>query len=157
MHRAPSRTADEGPASAGRVRSDKPGHAVQRGVVYTCIVGDYDPIAPHAYVDPDWDYVCFTDNPPADPTEYFWRFRPLRFTQRDDYRNARWHKLHPHRLFPEYSRSLWVDGNVDILGSAIFDDVRRAREAGAVLAIGPHFERTKSIRQIRCVCEPWKG
>jgi hypothetical protein len=30
-------------------------------VIYTCISGNYDTLHDNIYVNPDWDYVCFTD------------------------------------------------------------------------------------------------
>lgn len=31
-------------------------------VVYTCIVNNYDELPLYRYLNPEWDYVCFTDN-----------------------------------------------------------------------------------------------
>ena len=33
-----------------------------RGVIYTCISGDYDRLIEHTYTDSEFKYVCFTDN-----------------------------------------------------------------------------------------------
>ena len=34
-----------------------------KGVVYSAIIGDYDRVKEPKYVDPDFDYILFTDNP----------------------------------------------------------------------------------------------
>jgi len=65
----------------------------------------------------------------------------LRFEKLDDVRNQRWHKLHPHLLFPESGLSLWVDGNVDILDGEIFHDIDRALNANLLIAPSLHPER----------------
>ena len=33
-----------------------------RGVVYTCLTGNYDTLREHKYLNKNWDYVCFTDD-----------------------------------------------------------------------------------------------
>lgn len=35
---------------------------MKSGVVYTCITGAYDGLIVHKFVNPAYDYVCFTDN-----------------------------------------------------------------------------------------------
>ena len=32
-------------------------------VVYTAITGNYDELITPEYINKDWDYICFTDNP----------------------------------------------------------------------------------------------
>jgi FkbM family methyltransferase len=113
-----------------------------RGVVYTCITGGYDQVINHYFVDSHWDYMCFTDNPPSNKDNFIWEFRPLLFNKLDNIRNQRWHKLHPHILFPEYQRSLYVDGNLDILNPDVFKDVQNSINQNHSIAISPHFSRT---------------
>lgn len=95
-------------------------------VVYTCITNDYDnleDLKAYYYTDSNWDYVCFTDN-----KEYIekkqvgiWEIRPLMFSELDNTRNNRWHKTHPHILFPQYEESVYIDANINILTSKFFD------------------------------------
>jgi len=109
---------------------------MKKGIVYTCITGGYDWLRDHAFMHPDWEYVCFSDNLSIrNWNNTKWDIRPLRFGETDPVRNQRWHKLHPHVLFPEYGISLWVDGNVDILDAGVFDDVGRVvREKRSIAA-----------------------
>ena len=98
-------------------------------VVYTCITNDYDDlneIACPRYVAEDWDYICFSDNPALieQKTLGVWEVRPLVFTELDGTRNNRWHKTHPHLLFPEYEDSLYVDANINFLTSYVFDRIQ---------------------------------
>ena len=101
-------------------------------VVYTCITNRYDDLSEIAcfhYTDFDWDYVCFTDDEELIAQQQFgiWDIRPLVFTDLDVIRNARRHKVLPHILFPEYDESLWIDANVNILTSFLFDNIRKRR------------------------------
>jgi hypothetical protein len=127
--------------------------ATKRGVVYTCITGDYDTVQNHTYVSPDWDYVCFTDKIPANPELYHWRFLPLHYRRLDDARNSRWHKVHPHLLFPNHHTSVWLDANINILNGAIFEDIQRAEQVEARMALGPHFARTNVYDELEACLE----
>ena len=77
-------------------------------IVYTCITAAYEspkPIAPSRNV----QAVLFTDTPGAEAPG--WEVRPLAWTDdADPVRVARWHKHHPHKLFPRANVSLWIDG-----------------------------------------------
>jgi hypothetical protein len=44
------------------VKSHLDTKGTRKGVVYTTIVGNYDYLTKHRYVDTSYDYVCFTDN-----------------------------------------------------------------------------------------------
>lgn len=85
-------------------------------VVYSCITGGYDNVAVHKYVAPDWDYVLFTDNQDLINAGHFahWVIRPLVFDKLSNVKNARWHKVNAHKLFPEYDYSLWIDSSIII-------------------------------------------
>ncbi|MDE6571191.1 MAG: DUF616 domain-containing protein [Alphaproteobacteria bacterium] len=110
------------------------------GVVYTCITNGYDNLIQHTYTNQDWDYVCFTDNTKLLQRNRvgIWQIRPLAFSASDHTKNARWHKTHPHVLFPEYQASLWIDSNGDILTPHIFDLATHKNQS---LMIPYHFSR----------------
>ncbi|MBO5910701.1 MAG: DUF616 domain-containing protein [Elusimicrobiaceae bacterium] len=115
-----------------------------KGVVYTCITNDYDDIREietYTYVDRDWDYVCFTDNPKdiASGQIGIWQIRPLQFAKLDNIRNQRWHKTHPHALFPNYESSCWIDGNINILSNYLFKTIDQKNTDFLVPA---HFKNT---------------
>lgn len=107
-------------------------------VVYTCISGDYDGLIQHAYVANDYDYICFTDNEKMLNEKQIghWQIRPLMFTQLDTTRINRYHKLNPHKVLPEYEKSLYIDANINILTPFIFDLIK-AR--GLKLLLPRHF------------------
>ena len=83
------------------------------GVIYTCITGGYDKLRSHTHTNPNWDYVCFTDDLSMENPS--WEIRSLFFDKLDNVRKQRWHKLHPHMLFPEYEKSIWIDANINVL------------------------------------------
>lgn len=102
-------------------------------VVYTCITNGYDDlheIAAHKYINLDADYVCFTDSITKDAICRLgiWELRPLVFNALDDTRNNRWHKLHPHILFPHYKQSIYLDANVDVNSCWLFDEIRKRNQ-----------------------------
>ena len=91
-------------------------------VIYTCITGEYDDACAHVYVDDTWDYVMFTDNKYLLGMQKYmhWEIRPLGYNKLTNVKNARWHKINAHILFPEHDISLWVDGNIVIMKPDFF-------------------------------------
>jgi hypothetical protein len=107
-------------------------------VIYTAVVGDYDRIYRPACVEPGVEYVAFTDSAaPRLPAP--WQHRPLLHHDRNQRMTSRWHKLHPHVLFPDYDVSLYVDGNV-VAKAAVSALVRRSI-ASSPIALFQHPER----------------
>lgn len=96
-------------------------------VVYTCITGNYDELTQPHFINPNCDYVCFTDNKRLLKKKNLhpWVIKPLGFNKLDNVRNARWHKTNPHVLFPEYESSIWIDANINILSVGLFDILSR--------------------------------
>ena len=90
-----------------------------KGVVYTCIIGNYDNLKSQKYINFDWDYICYTNNKKI-KSDGIWEVKELEFDKLDNTRNNRWHKLNPHILFPSYERSLYIDGNVRVLSKEFF-------------------------------------
>jgi len=81
-------------------------------VVYTAITGDYDTLKPQPIAaSPDISCVAFLDQPTEAPP---WRALPVHTGFSDANRNAKIHKILPHRYFPNAAYSLWIDGSVTI-------------------------------------------
>ena len=134
-------------AYMGRPRGKK------RKVVYTCLTGNYDNLPLYPYLDGEWDYVCFTDS--SELLEYgggygAWRIEPLAFNELDDTKNARWHKTHPHVLFPDCEESIWIDANIAVKSGWIFSLVAQKREQNKIL-IPIHYERDCIFKDIEFV------
>lgn len=122
-------------------------------VVYTCLTGNYDNLPLHPHLDFEWDYVCFTDSAELLKLKSYgaWQIRPLAFDKLDNTKNARWHKTHPHLLFPDYEESIWIDANIAIKSDWIFSIVAEKRGANKIL-IPIHYERDSIFTDIEfCV------
>lgn len=82
-------------------------------VVYTAIIGEYDHLQEPSISLDNVDFVCFTDR---DLESDIWKIRKTLPLYEDNTRTARKLKILPHRLFPEYEISVWVDGNMLVRG-----------------------------------------
>ncbi len=125
----------------------------KKGVIYSCITGNYDDLIEHTYVNPEVDYVLFADNDTvvSNPRS-IWQVKKTVYNQLDVVRNQRWHKLHPHLILPEYQYSLYVDGNIDILNETLFENVSRLRSAGIRMSLPAHAKRDCLYTELdRCV------
>lgn len=82
-------------------------------VVYTAIIGDYDDLKVPSVINSNWRYVCFTDNKSLKSD--IWE---IRYVENVNKMEAplfvRQFKLCPHRFFPEYDTSIWMDANLRI-------------------------------------------
>ena len=116
------------------------GNVAKIGVVYTCISGGYDNLLRLKCRDPRWEYVCFTDNPAllCNGERNGWKIRPMEFSALDNVRNARWHKMHPHKLFSDYKYSIWIDGNVQVGSPLLYDTADRLMASGETFFVPQH-------------------
>lgn len=77
-------------------------------VIYTAIFNKYDTLRKPPKCD-GCDFVCFTDDPNMRSDTY-----DIRVNERvspDPTRDARMYKILPHKFFPEYEYSIWLDGS----------------------------------------------
>lgn len=86
--------------------------------VYTAIIGKYDKLEEPEFVSPYCDYFIFTDTKIPDGS--IWKKRNLptskEYLALNNYQRAKYFKIFPHKLFPEYDYSIWIDGNITIIG-----------------------------------------
>ncbi len=119
-------------------------------VIYTALVGNYDSLMQPAAVDPEFDYICFSDCI-AGPKVGVWEIRPIPFTSPDSTRVARYSKLQPHVVLPEYEYSVWMDANVLIKGEEFYEKVNAKIAEGTKMAFVPHPSRDCVYEEIaRC-------
>jgi len=76
---------------------------VNKKVIYTAIFGGYDKLPEPTFIPEGWDFICFTD---SNIQSDIWTIKNVPAIYEDSTRNARKHKLLPHRLFPNYDYSL---------------------------------------------------
>ncbi|MBR1648593.1 MAG: DUF616 domain-containing protein [Alphaproteobacteria bacterium] len=95
-------------------------------VIYTCLTGSYDALIVHDFLNPECDYICFTDDKQLLDKKYFgpWKIEPLRFAEMDNSKNNRWHKMHPHLLLDSYQSSLYIDSNINFKTGKVFEYIR---------------------------------
>lgn len=112
-------------------------------VMYSCISGGYDKVVSDFVPNPNYAYVLFTDSPRLlrQKTYLWWQIRPLAFSKKDSVRNSRWHKLHPHILFPEYKYSVWIDSNMQISSLDFYKLINKHIKADHKIAASLHPER----------------
>ena len=90
---------------------------MNRFLVYTCLVGDYDWLLPPVVKDGQTDYVVFTDNPSLNVEG--WRVVSFDVDQfSSPLLASRYYKMLGHHLLPEkhYQASVYVDANIRLLG-----------------------------------------
>ena len=119
-------------------------------VVYTCIVGGYNELIQPASIDFEWDYVCYTDQPIPEHENScgVWELRPLERQESSASRTNRWHKMNPHRLFSEYEESIYVDGNINIVGDYCY---RVAESTDKLILLPRHFNRKCVYEEVRAL------
>ena len=82
-------------------------------IIYTSITNWYDTIPDNMYYDPNVKYVCFTDGNVE--KKGAWEFRDIPDfvydeVEGDPRRLSAFAKLCPHKLFPNGSKTVWLDG-----------------------------------------------
>lgn len=110
-----------------------------RGVVYTVITGNYDDLNEPEFVNPDFDYICFTDNRKL--RSEIWKMRVIdNENHLDMTRLARRYKIMCSEYLPEYDYSIYIDGKIQIRGD--LKDYIKKYSAGRPMLCFPHFLRT---------------
>ena len=80
-------------------------------IVYTCITNNKDLL--HTMPEEEGvKYVCFSEKPLPNKQ---WEHRKLEYHDKNPRRVARWHKTHPHTLFPDEDITIWIDGSLRML------------------------------------------
>lgn len=103
-------------------------------VVYTALTGGYDALEQHKYVDPTYDYICFSNDFGEKKKVGIWTIRKIVYPSDDKQLLSRFPKLQPHDVLPEYDISLYVDANVNIVTPYIFKRIDELLKQGVLLA-----------------------
>lgn len=83
-------------------------------VVYTAVFNNYDELFQPEIVPDGVDFVCFTDDP--DIACGVWEAEVIDDEDLSAKLMSGKRKVLPHRFFPEYKYSIWVDGNLHLHG-----------------------------------------
>lgn len=82
-------------------------------VCYTAIIGNYEELKTPTIIPAGWDFVLFTDQ---DIKSDLYRIEKVDFSGHitDPQRKARYIKILPHVVLPQYKYSLWLDASFQI-------------------------------------------
>ncbi len=118
-------------------------------VLYTCITGGYENLLLPTYYNPEYDYICFTDTPELLKDKHFgpWQIRELVKDFGNPVMNNRWHKMMPHVIFSNYSSSIYIDGNLDILDDYIFRTIDERNNE--IILIPNHYIKNCVYQEIK--------
>lgn len=86
-------------------------------VVYTCITNGYDDLNEILNKEDNIDYICFTDDKTL--TSKTWTIIYINDKNLDNLTNVkkqRYIKINPHLFLSDYEISIWIDGNMSIIG-----------------------------------------
>lgn len=103
-------------------------------VVYTALTGSYDALEQHKYVNPEYDYICFSNDFGDKKKIGIWTIRKIDYPSDDKQLQSRFPKLQPHEVLPEYDISLYVDANVNILTPYLFRRIDELMKESVKLA-----------------------
>ncbi len=108
----------------------------QRKLFYTIMTGGYDRLNEIPRMLPNWDYVCYTDNPKL--SSRTWRVCLLENGMKlDPVRLSRHLKINSHLIDRDYDLSVYVDANLRIRGN-LDSFVASALPPGSDFAILQH-------------------
>jgi hypothetical protein len=106
--------------------------------VYTCITGDYDKLIEPRHVDNRLDYFCFTDNDAQIKSP--WLLKSMALPELDNKDKNRYVKMHPHKLLADYDMTVYLDGNIEIVGD-LYDFLLNMYARDESLFVYNHLER----------------
>lgn len=108
---------------------------IDKIVVYTAIANNYDSLKLPEVLEPQFDYVLFTNTPLPDTG--VWQMRPLPVEFEDPTRSCRYVKTHPHQLLGNYDLAIWIDSNIMII-ETLYPDVADFMCSTKEVAAIPH-------------------
>lgn len=123
-----------------------------RGVIYTAITGNYDDVKEPKYINPNYDYILFTNNPQIKSN--LWQVRLIdNEGQLDNVRLARKIKILGHKYLTEYDYSVWVDSKFEIIDN-LEEYIHAYRKTEPILCF-PHYENDCAYKE-KELCELFK-
>ncbi len=124
-----------------------------RLAIYTAIYGNTDNLIEPPIVPDNCDFFCFTDRKDISSKVFKVIYRKAIFPN-DSNRSAKYFKVFPNELFPDYEYSFWIDARTYVLAPNIFDIALELLK-DKNLAVFKHPERN-SIYDEANICIEWK-
>ncbi len=85
-----------------------------KNVIYTAIFGGKDVLHEPRFIPEGFDFICFTDDHTINSKTWDVRYVEAPFP--DPVRSARYYKVMVHKFLGEYEKSVWIDGNMMVIG-----------------------------------------
>jgi hypothetical protein len=122
-------------------------HIKPKVAVYTCISGAYDALITPEALNPEWDYILFTDAKLQGLSHL--QLRPLPYKDDDPVRVARFVKINAHIVLPEYDYTLWVDGNILLKNNGFFNYIASLISGKYDICFRQHPDRNCVYEEIK--------
>ena len=123
---------------------------MNRYVIYTAVVGNYDEILQPKVIDDRFDYILFS-NDIKESNVGVWQVRPIDYTNEVQTKIARWVKTHPEELLLGYEFSVWMDANIQIQTAFVYNKAVKLYEDGFLLSSVKHPVRGCVYEEIAAV------
>lgn len=107
-------------------------------IVYTCNFGNYESIKEPLVVDPNVEYILFTDN--KNLTSKNWRIIVLNEQLEDPRRTSRLPKIQPHKYLPPHDISVYIDSSLEMKVGDVKKMILECLE-GKDIALYSHYKR----------------
>lgn len=121
-----------------------------RVAIYTARTGSYDSPKLPVKLNPQYDYVIFTDLPVEDTGVF--KVKPLPYFDYDPVRAARYVKTHPHLFLCEYDIAVWIDASILILDD-VSDIIDKFISSNLPIGAIPHPHRENIYREATACIE----
>lgn len=110
---------------------------MNKSVIYTCLVGEYDKLIQPRSISRDFDYICFSNDIKCRKIG-IWEICPIPFEHPDKTRLSRFVKLNPHIVLTDYDYSIWIDANIEITGDLLYRRVESLIHENVLVAQVQH-------------------
>jgi hypothetical protein len=123
---------------------------MDRIAIYTCIIGGYDELQQPCVQDDGFDFICFVGRGEKTADRIgVWEIRELPASMGNPTLDARWPKMHPHLLLPDYACSVWIDGNIALMDGTLYRAARIKEAAGVKYSGVTHPDRDCGYEEAR--------
>lgn len=112
---------------------------MNKKVIYTCLVGNYDQLQQPLSIDDSYDYICFS-NDIKEERVGIWQILPIPFQCKDKARLSRYVKILPHRTLEDFEWSVWMDANIQITDKEFYTVLdNKIAEGGIIYQVNHCF------------------
>lgn len=101
-------------------------------VIYTSLTGGYDNLPQYKVTDPEFDYICFTNDFPDSSRQGIWKIHAIPIELSNKISQSRYVKLQPHKVLEIYEYSLWLDSNIIVTDKCFYEKVKSKIDEGGL-------------------------